>query len=334
MAKVEIIWNLCLVPAYLCVTFVFRTEMNNNMARNLLNKYIWLIETIYKAKQISFDEINEKWLNNEMSEGVELPLRTFHKWRIAVEDIFGLVIECKKKGGYHYYIENSEEIKCGNIRNWLINTISVGNLLLGNQQLKERILLEDIPSGQEYLAIIIEAMKEGRTLCLTYQSYWKEKRSTFDVEPYCVKLFKQRWYLVGRSPYYDKILIYAFDRMIDVYITDNSFRMPKSFSPSDFFNEYYGVIVEDKVKSENIRLKVSAGQANYLRSLPLHPSQVEMYEQDGYCIFDLKIRPTLDFIQEVLKHGEDVEILLPEWLRKDMTNKIKRMWDNYQKEDL
>ena len=81
-------------------------------------------------------------------------------------------------------------------------------------------------------------------------------------------------------------------------------------------------------------MKVSAGQANYLRSLPLHPSQVEMYEQDGYCIFDFKIRPTLDFIQEVLKHGEDVEILLPEWLRKDMTNKIKRMWDNYQKEDL
>ena len=51
MAKVEIIWNLCLVPAYLCVTFVFRTEMNNNMARNLLNKYIWLIETIYKQSK-------------------------------------------------------------------------------------------------------------------------------------------------------------------------------------------------------------------------------------------------------------------------------------------
>ena len=124
--------------------------------------------------------------------------------------------------------------------------------MVDNLQLNERIVLEEIPSGQKYFAHIIEAMKNNNVINMTYQSYWRDNSNNFDVEPYCVKLFKQRWYLVGRSPYYDKILIYAFDRMIDVYITDNSFRMPKSFSPSDFFDEYYGVIVEDKVKSENI----------------------------------------------------------------------------------
>ena len=92
---------------------------------NLLNKYVWLVETIYKAKRITFEEINERWLDNEISEGVELALRTFHKWRIAVEEMFGLIIECERKGGYHYYIANAEELKSGRIRNWLLNTISV-----------------------------------------------------------------------------------------------------------------------------------------------------------------------------------------------------------------
>ena len=93
------------------------------MASNLLNKYVWLVETIYRAKQITFNELREKWLDNELSEGVELPLRTFHKWRIAVEEMFGLVIDCQRKGGYHYYIANAEELKSGNIRNWLLNTV-------------------------------------------------------------------------------------------------------------------------------------------------------------------------------------------------------------------
>ena len=140
---------------YLCKTILNQWQMNN-----LLNKYVWLVETIYKAQRITFEEINERWIRNEISEGVELPLRTFHKWRIAIEELFGLIIECERKGGYHYYIENIDDLKNGSIRNWLLNTISVSNLLIDNLHLKERILLENIPSGQEYLADIIEAMKK------------------------------------------------------------------------------------------------------------------------------------------------------------------------------
>ena len=55
------------------------------MAKNLLNKYVWLVETIYKAKKITYEEINRRWLDNDMSEDKPLPIRTFHKWRIAIE---------------------------------------------------------------------------------------------------------------------------------------------------------------------------------------------------------------------------------------------------------
>ncbi len=279
------------------------------MAKNLINKYVWLVETIYKAKRITFEEINEKWRNDEISEGIELPLRTFHKWRIAVEEMFGLIIECERKGGYHYYIANAEELKTGDIRNWLLNTISVSNLLIDNLYMKERILLENIPSGQEYLADIIEGMKKGQCINMTYQSYWRDESNTFIVEPYCVKLFKQRWYVAARSPYYNKVMIYSLDRILHLeLLNDERFKMPDSFNPTEYFEEYYGVIIDDDLDVEKVKLKVSAGQANYLRSLPLHHSQQEIQQTGEYSIFELKIRPAYDFIQEILLHGEDVEV--------------------------
>ena len=83
------------------------------MAKNLLNKYVWLVETIYKAKQISFEEINLRWTDNDMSEGKPLPIRTFHKWRQAIEEMFGLIIENENGGRYRYYIQNADELKSG-----------------------------------------------------------------------------------------------------------------------------------------------------------------------------------------------------------------------------
>ena len=301
------------------------------MPSNLINKYVWLVETIYKAQRITFEEINERWIRSEISEGLELPLRTFHKWRIAVEEMYGLIIECERKGGYHYYIANAEELKTGGIRNWLLNTISVSNLLIENQHLKDRILLEEIPSGQDYLADIIEAMKKGCCITITYQSYWRDESNTFIVEPYCVKLFKQRWYVAARNPYYNKVMIYSLDRILHLeLLADERFKMPDSFNPMKYFGEYYGVIIDSDYDVEKVKLKVSAEQANYLRSLPLHHSQQEIQQTGEYSIFELKIRPAYDFIQEILLHGEDVEVLEPLWLRKEVAQKVERMWNKYK----
>jgi hypothetical protein len=302
------------------------------MASNLLNKYVWLVETIYRAKQITFNELREKWLDNELSEGVELPLRTFHKWRIAVEEMFGLVIDCQRKGGYHYYIANAEELKGGNIRNWLLNTVSVSNLLIDNQHLKDRILLENIPSGQQYLADIIGAMKCGSTLTVTYQNYWHDEAHTFDIEPYCVKLFKQRWYVVGRTPYYDQVRIYSLDRILDLFVSnDKRFKMPKTFSSEEYFEQCYGIEIGKDIKPEKVKLKVSAGQANYLRSLPLHHSQQEIETTEEYSIFELKLRPTYDFQQEILRNGDDIEVLEPLWFRNEIVGRIEKMCVKYKK---
>lgn len=299
------------------------------MGKNLLNKYIWFVETIYNAKRITYEEINEKWRNNALSDGLDLPSRTFHKWRIAVEEMFGLIIDCERKGGYHYYIANADELKEGNIRNWLINTFSISNLLVDNLQLHERILLEEIPSGQKYFAQIIDAMKNNNLINMTYRSYWKDNSHNFDVEPYCVKLFRQRWYLLGRSPYKKQMRIYALDRIQELRIIDKYFELPAIFNANEFFSEYFGVNIGDEVDVETVKLKVASYQANYIRAVPLHHSQNEIEKNEDYSIFELRLRPTSDLMREILWHGEAIEVLAPLELRKEVTNKIENMSGKY-----
>ena len=299
------------------------------MSKNLLNKYVWLVETIYNAKYISLEEINRRWLDNDISEGLEIPRRTFYTWIQQAEEMFGLVIKCEHWGKFRYYIENAEEIKQGGLRNWLLNTISTSNLLMENKQLKDRILLEEIPSVKDHLSPILAAMRTDTTLMITYQSFWRDESSTFELEPYCVKLFKQRWYLVGRSPEYKQVRIYALDRIIDIEPLKKKFKMPKKFSPAAFFEDFYGIIAPEDADVETVRLKVSADQSNYLRSLPLHSSQKELVRSGDYSIFELRLCPEFDFQQEILSQTPEIEVLSPDWLREEIADKIKTLWEKY-----
>lgn len=295
------------------------------MAKNQIKKYVWLVETIYKAKKISLKEINSKWLETDLSEGLEIPRRTFHTWRNEVEDLFGIEIQCDKTDGDRYFIEDRDKLKNNSLQSWLLNTMSVNNMLLENKTLSDRILLENIPSGQDYLSIVTDAMKKSKVLEITYKGYWSEHEHTFPVAPYCVKLFRQRWYLVGNSVYEDKIRIYSLDRVLNASLTEEPFKYPEDFSPEVYFQDCFGVIRDDETEVETVKLKVNADQSNYLRSLPLHPSQEEIETSDDYSIFTLRVRPTFDFYQELLKNGETLEVLEPTWLRKDFKYIVKRM---------
>jgi len=300
------------------------------MAKNLLNKYVWLVETIYRTKKISFEEINQRWVDNDLSEGKPLSIRTFHKWRIAIEEMFSLVIENENGGQYRYYIANADDLKNGSMRSWLFNTLTVSNLIMESVSIKDKILFEEIPDGEQYLPIILETLKKNLVLGMTYQSYTRGEAKTFEVEPYCLKAFKQRWYLVARSPYYDKVMVYALDRVHNLEPTTIHFNYPKDFKAEEYFDDCFGIIADANYKVETIKLKVSAGQANYLRSLTLHQTQKEIERNDEYSIFTVRLRPTFDFRQEILSQGCDIEVLEPKWFRDEMAEIAKNMWNKYR----
>ena len=300
------------------------------MAINQINKYVWLVDIIHRNKRISLKEINRYWVTSSLSNGEELPERTFHKWLIVIEDLFGLIIENERSGEYRYYILNDDEINCGGIQTWLLNTISVSNILAGNRKLKDRIILENIPSGRKFLSVILDAMRENKVITILYQSYWKEDSAFFELEPYCIKLFKQRWYLAARSLQNSKVMIFALDRIANLDVMDEkTFRYPKNFSAEELFLGCYGVIADCNVKLETVKLQVSGNQSKYFRSLPLHDSQKEVFVSEEYSIFEYNIRPTFDFQQELLSFTPYVEVLSPAWLRNEIAWKVEAMSKKY-----
>ena len=309
--------------------------VNNDRGQSLITKYVWVIETIYRRHRISFKELSEMWLRDDISRGVELPKRTFDNWRYVIWDMFGISIVNENRGEYRYYIENEEDISKNGLRSWLYNTFCVSNALANSQSIKDRIILEYVPSGQNHLQPIIEAMKENRVLNITYHSYWKDEENNFDVQPFCVKLFRQRWYLVARSTYsyyYEKgPRIYALDRINDLHTTNETFEMPKDWSAKEYFDGCFGIIADHRTDVQAIKLKVNASQANYIRDLMLHDSQDEIEKNEEYSIFSYHLRPSYDFIQELLWHGADMEVLEPQSLREDIASIIKCLNDKYNK---
>ena len=302
------------------------------MAANLFNRYIWLVDNILRAGErgITLEEINRRWMRSQYNEtGDNYPERSFHRHKNAIKEMFDIDIECDKRTGC-YTIANADDMNQGGVRTWLLNTFAVNNLINESHHLKRRILFEEIPSGQRFLTTIIEAMRDGLTVMLTYQSFNKDNPHTFEVHPYCVKVFKQRWYLVAYNPWYGDIRIYALDRAEDVQTTENRFKLPKNFDAKEYFAEAFGIIVDEDYKVESVKVKVLGRQREYLRTLPLHQSQQETETTEEYSVFTFRLRPTFDFVQELRRYGSQIEVLSPQWLRNDMAAETARMAEIYK----
>jgi predicted DNA-binding transcriptional regulator YafY len=131
--------------------------------------------------------------------------------------------------------------------------------------------------------------------------------------------------MVGNSIRENKIRVYSLDRVLEIQPIEKAFKYPADFSPEIYFEGYFGVIHDEDYTLENVKLKVRADQANYLRSLPMHHSQTETERNNDFSIFTLQIRPTYDFQQELLRIGDTLEVLEPLWLRNEIAEMIKRM---------
>lgn len=307
------------------------------MAISVYNKYVWLLDTVRKAGDIgiTFDEINEEWMrkdNQRLNGGEKIPRRTFHKWRQAIDEMFNVFIDCRRKGGYRYFIADPDELKKHSMSNWLLDTMSVSNLLIENIALKDRILLENVPSGLKFLPVILDAMKACKVLSMTYQGFSHDEPHAYDVHPYCVKLFRQRWYLVAFSTARHEVRTYAVDRIKALAPQRSKFKMPENFSPASFFSNSYGVMMGSEMP-QDIKISVDAEQANYLRSLPLHHSQHEQVRGAEHSVFTFHLCPEYDFIKELLSMGRAVEVIEPASLRAKVAAIAHEMSNMYRRKE-
>jgi hypothetical protein len=294
-------------------------------------EYIWLVNTIHRAKAITRSEINERWVQTEMSEGVPFSRTTFFRHKCAIEDIFGIYIECDKKRGNKYYIGNEHVLDEDSVQNWMLSTLSVGNIVEESQSLHHRILLEHIPSGGDHLQQVIKAMKESRMLSLTYRRYGSAEHVTHTLASYCVKLFRKRWYLIARFER-GMISTFSFDRIEEVELLDKKFKMDEDFDGADYFNDSYGIVVDTNIPTERIVLRAYGYEPHYMRDLPLHHSQRELNSTDEYTDFELRLKPTSDFKTQLMSRGEWLVVLEPQSLADEIMEWHKSAIDRYRRE--
>ena len=301
------------------------------MVSELIDKYIWLVQTFIDAGErgLSLPEIADRW--TARYGGEDYPRRSFNNHREAVAEVFGIEIACNRSTNRYYIDAGESAVDKRQSVDWLVNTFTVNNLLtLGKERLSGRVSVEDIPSGQKWLISVMQAMLDNAEMELHYRKYMSEEEEVRHIRPYAVKEFAKRWYIVAYSGEASALRVYAMDRILALRPTGEKFKMPKGFQVDELFESSYGIYLPEGDPPVLVKLRTTLREAAYLQDLPLHPSQMFLGEKDGYCLFALRVIPNPNFIMELVKHGERLEILEPESLREQVKRELHNALKLYE----
>lgn len=288
-------------------------------------KYIWLLNTLLQ-KKLSFKEIERLWKDNPMHEG-GLSIRTFHEWKDGIKEMFGVDIECNRSKGNVYYAKNPEVLDEQRLGKWLLQQFSIPQDFVTFNSMKDRVLLEEITRGTTFLNPIIEAMQKNVELQVDYQRYESEQEEHLQelhIQPYALKVFNRRWYLLGYIKEKHALRTIALDRILDLKVLKTSFELPEDFDVRKHFANVVGIFVNDDQPVTKVKIRAYGVQAEYLRSTPLHKSQSEGSSKRGeFAEFTYRLCITPELISQLLAMGERVEVLEPMELRETIKERLQ-----------
>ena len=302
--------------------------MSKSSTGYLFECYIWLVNTISRGP-ISRKAIDEKWAHASVNDYQTdaIPDSTFHRWRNTVELLFDITIKCNASG--EYYIDGVTDLHRTDLRGRIMNLLSVNNMLRDcHENLRKQILFEPIPAGEEHLETIIAAMRDRQVLELSYQNFVSDKPTTYHVEAYCLKSYRQRWYLIAFTQERSGIRHFSLDRMVQIQPTQEIYTIPDDFDAEEYFSQVCGVTIL-KDHPEEIKIRVNKDQVPYFRTLPLHPSQKEIETTPYHSVFSYYLIPNEEFYREVRAYGLSVVVLSPNWLCQEFRADAKLLYHFY-----
>lgn len=301
------------------------------MISKTFNRYIWLLNTLLQYERLTFQEIDYRWQRSCLGDGKPLALRTFHVHREAIAELFGVEVKCDTSTN-EYYISSPEILRNDRIRQWLLNSFTLSNMIEAGRNMKDRILFEDIPKGTEYIQTVIDAMQQNKELMIEYQPFNGHK-STLHIHPYAMKVYHQRWYIVGYLKEQEGIRNIALDRTLRMEPTAETFRYPNNFDAELYYSNTVGIFVNESLKPHKVVVRAYGIHVEYMRSLPLHHTQKEIeYENQLYTDFQYYLCLTPELTSQLLAMGEKIEVLEPEELRKEIKKRLLNSLKRYNYE--
>lgn len=295
-------------------------------------KYIWLLDLLLTSSPLTYDEICMVWEDNPAFDG-PLAIRSFHEYRKGIKEMFGVDIVCDRSKGNVYYVKNPEVLEGLKLEKWLLQKYSIPQDFVTYNSMKDRVLLEEIPLGQTFLDNILDAMQRNVELQVDYQRYERgqeEHMQTFHFQPYALKVYNRRWYLLGYQKEKEDLRLISLDRVHVLKKTNTHFELPSDFDARKYFADVVGVYKDKDKQAMNVKIRAYGVQAEYLRSTPLHKSQSEVRSKHGeFAEFTYRLCITPELISQLLAMGDKVEVLEPEELREEMKKRINNMLNFY-----
>jgi len=281
--------------------------------REYLVRYRLIINKLRRSPS-SFKEIND-YLQREselQSYDFIVSLRTFQRDLSDIRTIYQTDIRYNasvKK----YYIDDEGQPE---VNKRIFEAFDTFNALQVADGLSRHIQFEKRkPQGTEHLFGLLHAIRNQYQIRFTYQKYWEEEVSHRDAEPYALKEFENRWYVLAKDLKDKNIKSFGLDRLRDLEITKWPFQSPVQFDINLYYENCFGIVTPDSnQKPQEIILSFDPVQGKYIKSLPLHESQEILLDTPQELRIRLKLYITYDLIIELLHFGDRLKIVQPQEL--------------------
>lgn len=302
--------------------------------RGYISRYLLILKRLKLKPYSSYSEL-KTYIENQfeylqMQDDdlfIGFSLRTLQRDNREIRDLFGIDIEYSRshKG---YYIQQNESENMNFQR--MMEAFDVFNSLNLAQDLTPFIHLEKRrPQGSENLYGLLHAIKNRLKVKYTYQKFWEEKISQRFVEPFALKEFKNRWYIVAKDSKDNNIKSFALDRLTNLEITNLNYSYPDNYSVENSYRYCFGIISPNDKEPKEIILSFDPFQGKYVKTLPLHDTQQILVDNDQELRIKLKLFLTDDLLMELLSYGDNVKVIEPKSLADQIKNAHGKAFKQY-----
>lgn len=310
------------------------------MAKNeqiLRLKFIEILLRERKERGASYEEIEEyleeKFADKDLGEELKFSKKTFERDKKSIAEILGFEISYSRKNNAYYIsdeeLENSQDSVFDNLL-----------LVQAYRETKDKtdiMFFEDRKSrGLHHLHGLVHAIINRKVISICYQSFSMDHKNTVVLEPYALKEFRHRWYVLAKefsrdasaSSVTGAMKSYGLDRISELEIKKSTFKR-ENFDVAKEYNDLFGIISKNEHALEEVVLSFDAHQGKYIKSLPLHHSQEVLIDDEKEFQIKLTLYPTYDFEREVLSHGNRVKIIAPESFKNHLKKEVETMLKNF-----
>lgn len=286
-----------------------------------LARYALIIRKLERSP-LSFKELETYLLNSNEFRDNDIKSYSVRTLQRDIKDIyrlFNIEIINKKGGENKYRIESRPVLEIDEYNQQLIESYQIMNAINSYPDNSDYVFMESRKTGGiEYFYDILYAIRNKKIIEFEYNSFKNNTVSQRKVHPLALKEAKGRWYVVAADSRDKKFKSFGLDRIRFLDVLKTSYREKYKIDLKEHFKYDFGINNIETENPQKIVIECYEEQGKYIESFPLHSSQKTIHEEENLLVIELFLRPTYDFLQEIMSFGKKVKVIEPQCLIDDI----------------